>query len=46
MALMFKKAMSNKELILEKLSDEQRLPVIDYHGASIVIAGAGSGSCV
>lgn len=34
--------MSKKE-ILAKLNEQQRMPVIDYKGASIVLAGAGSG---
>ena len=32
-----------KKEILRSLNEQQRLPVIDYHGPSIVIAAAGSG---
>ena len=35
--------LTRKEEILNELNEQQRLPVVDYKGASIVIAGAGSG---
>ena len=34
---------SAKEAILEGLNDAQKLPVMDYKGASIIVAGPGSG---
>ena len=35
--------LTRKEEILNELNEQQRLPVVDYDGASIIIAGAGSG---
>ena len=38
-----KKPLLAKELILQELNEDQRKPVIDYYGASIIIAAPGSG---
>ena len=34
---------SIKETILSQLNEQQRLPVVDYKGPSIILAGAGAG---
>ena len=36
---------SIKQEILDKLNEEQRQPVVDYYGPSIVVAAPGSGNC-
>lgn len=35
--------MQTKQEILDKLNEQQKKPVLDYMGASLIIAGAGSG---
>ena len=35
--------MDTKEQILERLNDQQKLPVLHYPDRMVVIAGAGSG---